>query len=124
MCCCTRKPQVWELCEQCGELLGAESGPSSVFCDDDCAEEFKRDEMVDRMQTRLLEEEKAAQAKVDAKLRLLKQFRHELEVLVEDVCKAQKARMPEDGLCDQRDLCFECWGADCCRDGDYYDDQR
>jgi len=117
----TRKPQVWELCEQCGELLGAESGPSSVFCDDDCAEEFKRDEMVDRMQTRLLEEEMAAQAKVDAKLRLLKQFRHELEVLVEDVCKAQKARMPEDGLCDQRDLCFECWGADCCRDGDYYE---
>jgi hypothetical protein len=86
--------------------------------DGNCANDCAEDERMEKLQ----EQEEAAQAKVDAKLRLLKQFRHELGTLVEDVCKLQKARMAEDGLCDQRDLCFGCWNADCCRDGNYYDE--
>ena len=37
---------------------------------------------------------------------------------------AESSYAAEDGLCDQRNLCFECWGADCCRDGNYYDDKH
>ena len=105
-------------CTYCESVL---KSTDAVFCDEDCAGDFADEQEHDEMMEKLQEQEEVAQAKVDAKLRLLKQFRHELGTLVEDVCKAQKARMPEDGLCDQRDLCFECWGADCCRDGDYYE---
>ena len=108
-------------CTYCESVL---KSTDAVFCDEDCAGDFADEQEHDEMMEKLQDQEETAQAKVDAKLRLLKQFRHELDLLVEDVCKAQKARMPEDGLCDQRDLCFECWGADCCRDGDYYDDKH